>query len=101
MTILQLGNIDGYAGWLTPTDVTDASGNITSLRTILVQVQLVRHDNTPWGNWIPELTIVRQPGPNLLRLSGFGIRDALYFGTAPGNHLLAVGATKGGMASLL
>ena len=30
-----------------------------------------------------------------------GIRNALYFGIAPGDHLLAVGATKGGMASLL
>lgn len=61
----------------------------------------MRDDDTPWGNWIDELAIVKQPSPNVLRLSGFGIGNALYLGTAPGNHGLAVAATKGGMASLL
>ena len=37
---------------------------------------------------------------SLSRLSGAGIRDALYFGTAPGSHVLAVSATKGGSTSL-
>ena len=101
-TDLQLlGNIQGYAGWLLPTGVIDANGLTTSFPTIHVQVQLVRDDNTPWGDWIDELAIVRPPGPNLSRLSGAGIRDVLYFGTAPGNHVLAVSATKGGLTSLL
>jgi hypothetical protein len=39
-------------------------------------------------------------GP-LPRLSGAGIRDVLYFSTAPGSYVLAVSATKGGSASLL
>jgi hypothetical protein len=98
----RLGNIQGYAGWLAPTGVRDASGSITFLPTILVQVQLVRdNNNTPWGDWIHERAIVRQPGPNLARLSGVGIRHAFYIGTAPGNHLLAVSATRGGLTSLL
>jgi len=99
--ILQLGNMQGYAGWLASMGVTDATGTVTVFPTIRVQVQLVRDGNTPWGNWIDELAIVKQPGPNVMRLSGFGIRNALYLGTAPGNHVLAVAATKGGMASLL
>ena len=97
----RLGNIQGHAGWLAPTGVRDASASITFLPTILVQVQLVRDDNTPWGDWIHERAIVRQPSPNLTRLSGGGIRHAFYIGTAPGNHLLAVSTTKGGLTSLL
>jgi hypothetical protein len=81
--------------------VIDANGTITVFPTILVQVQLVRDDNAPWGDWIDERAIVRQPGLDVSRLSGVGIRDILYIGTAPGNHLLAVSATKGGLASLL
>ena len=97
----SLGNIQGYLGWLAPTGVRDASGNTTSLPTILVQVQLVRDDQSPWGDWIDEWAVVRPPGPNVLRLSGVGIRAVLFIGTAPGNHVLAVGATKGGLTSLL
>src|SRR2546421_7435169 len=97
----HLGDIQGYAGWLAPMGIIDASGNITVFPTILVQVQLVRDDNTPWSDWIDERAIVRQPDPNVLRLSGVGIREVLFIGTAPGNHVLAVSATKGGLASLL
>jgi len=96
----RLGNAQGYGGWLLPTHVTDASGNTTLFPTILVEVQLVRNDGTPWSNWIQERAIVRA-GTNMPRLSGVGIRNVLYFGTAPGNQALAVGATKGGMVSLL
>ena len=56
----QLGNIEGYTGWYAPTDITDANGTITSFDTILVQVQLVRDDNTPWGHWIDEDAILRE-----------------------------------------
>jgi hypothetical protein len=99
----QLGNIQGYGGWLGQTNVMDANGGITTFSRILVQVQPVRDDNTPWGDWIDERAMVKQPSPNMPvpRLSGVGIRQVLYFATAPGNHLLAIGATKGGMTSLL
>jgi hypothetical protein len=97
----QLGNIQGYAGWQLAIGITDANGTTTVFQTILVQVRLVRDDNTPWGDWIDELALVRQLGPNVPRLSGVGIRNVLYIATAPGNHLLAVSATKGGLTSLL
>jgi hypothetical protein len=31
--------------------VVDANGSLTVFPTILVQVQLVRDDNTPWGDF--------------------------------------------------
>ena len=61
----------------------------------------MRDDNTPWSDWIEEVAMVQPDGPNLLRLSGCGIREVLYLGTSPGNHSLAVATTKGGLASLL
>jgi len=42
----QLGNIQGYNGWHRSTRTTDANGTVTVYRTILVQVQLLRDDNT-------------------------------------------------------
>ena len=76
----HLGNIQGYAGWLGRVGVVDANGGITIFRRILVQVQLVRDDNTPWGDWIDERAIVKQPSPNvpMPRLSGRGRNLAIY-----------------------
>jgi hypothetical protein len=58
----------------------------------------VREDDSPWSDWINERAVVKPVAPGVPRLSGHRIRDV---GTAPGNHFLAVAATKGGMASLL
>jgi hypothetical protein len=66
-----------------------------------MRTQLARNDGTPWGDWIRERAIVKPLVQDLPRLSGRGIRRVLYMGTAPGNHLLAVSATKGGLTSLL
>jgi hypothetical protein len=74
----RLGNIQGYTGWQAPTTVIDANSGMTFFPTILVQVRLVRDDNTPWGDWIDEAAIVRQPSPGVSRLSGVGIRNLLY-----------------------
>ena len=45
--------------------------------------------------------MVNQLVPGVSRLSGVGIRHRLYVGTAPGNHRLAVAATRAGSTSLL
>jgi len=95
------GNIQGYLGWNALTRIMDANGGSIVVPRIVVQVRLVRDDNTPWGDWIDELAIVKQPILNMPRLSGVWMRHVLFFGTAPGNHLLAVSATKGGLTSLL
>jgi hypothetical protein len=61
----------------------------------------VREDDSPWSDWINERALVKPVAPGVPRLSGNRIRDVMYLGTAPGNHFLAVAATKGGMTSLL
>jgi hypothetical protein len=66
----QLGNLQAYTGWLAPTGVTDASGRRAVFRTLNIQVQLVRNDNTPWGDWIleraPAFTRAKPACPPLL-----------------------------------
>jgi hypothetical protein len=94
-----LGNMQAYFGWLGPTAVRNANGTMDVCPKISLQVQLVRDDDSPWSGWIDEEAIVRSAGPGVTRLSGVGIRDILYFGTAPGNHSLAVSATRGGLTS--
>lgn len=96
-----LGNIQMYTGWRGVIAISNANGTIDLCPEVIVEVQLVRDDNSPWSGWIEETAIVRQAGPGLMRLSGNGIRSSLYFGSAPGNHSLAVSATKGGLSSLL
>ncbi|KAI9768354.1 MAG: hypothetical protein M1840_004962 [Geoglossum simile] len=97
----HLGNFWGYAGWHGPIAIQDATGTVTIYPAVLVQVQLVRDDNSPWSDWIEEFAIVKPVVPGLPRLSGAGIRGSLYLATAPGNSFLAVSVTKGGLTSLL
>jgi hypothetical protein len=96
-----LGDTQGYTGWRGVIQILCANGTISLYPKIKVEVQLVRDDNTPWSDWFREVAIVQPDGPGLSRLSGYGIRNALYLGTSPGNHSLAVATTKGGLASLL
>src|SRR6266536_2294030 len=97
----HLGNIQGYGGWLGDIAIACANGVINIYPRIRVEVQMVRDDNTSWSEWIEEDAIIQPDGPGLSRLSDYGIRNVLYLGTSPGNHSLAVAATKGGLASLL
>ena len=97
----HLGNIQGYTGWQGTIGILCANGIINNYPKIEVEVQLVRDNNTPWSDWFQEVAIVQPDSPGLSRLSGYGIRNALYLGTSPGNHSLAVAITKGGLTSLL
>ncbi|KAI9763427.1 MAG: hypothetical protein M1840_000508 [Geoglossum simile] len=90
-----LGNSDGYAGWVGPVAISDASGAVGFFPKIRVEVQMVDDNNLPWSDWILEDAIVRPVTVGVPRLSGYGIREALYFGTGPGNHVPAASATKG------
>jgi len=96
-----LGNLQGYTGWPGQVAIQNANGTMNVYPTILVQVRLVRDDDSPWSDWIDEYAIIKPVVPGLPRLSGAGIRDSLYFATAPGNHVLAVSTTKGELTSLL
>jgi len=93
----RLGNRLGYLGWAGNVMVACANGTTNYRRSILLEVQMVRDDGTPWSDWIEEKAIVQPDGLGLPSLSGYGIRDALYLGTSPRNHVLAVSATKGGL----
>jgi len=97
---MYLGNFNSYTGWRGTVDVLDANGVVTNFQRISVQVLLVGHGDIPWRtNWIDEVAIVRSD--HVERLSGAGIRQHLYFGTAPGNNNLAIATTNGGLSSLL
>jgi hypothetical protein len=99
--ISLLGNLQWYTGWRGDVTVRNASGTINRYRRLRVQIQLVRDDDSPWSNWINDYAAIKPASQGVPRLSGCGIRRVLYLGTTPGNHLLAVAATKGGMTSLL
>ncbi len=94
-----LKNTPKYTGWRGHIKILCANSTTNVYRKIKVEVQLVRDDNTSY--WFEEVAIVQPDGPGLSRLSGYGIRNALYLGTSPGNHSLAVATTKVGLASLL
>jgi len=98
--MLHLGNLQGYAGFVGNVAIRFANGAINIYPKILVEIQLVRNDDSPWSDWIVEDAMVQPLRPGVSRLSGIGIRGALYIGTAPGNHFLAVAATKRGLNSL-
>jgi hypothetical protein len=99
--ILQLGILEGYTGWRGEVTVRNASGTVNRYRRIRVQFQLLRDDDSPWSNWINDYAVIKPDSQGVPRLSGCGIRRVMYLGTPPGNHLLAIATTKGGMASLL
>lgn len=100
--LFQLGGIPaGYRGLGGEIDILDASGVITKCWKLKVEIQLVTDDNIPWSGWVEEQVIIRPPNPGVLRLSGVGMRRALFFGTAPGNHFLAVSTSRNGLTTLL
>ena len=96
-----LGDRQWYTGQLGHVAGRNANGMMSVYPRIHVQVQLRRDDGSPRSDWIDEWAVVKPSMPNVPRLSGVGIREDLYLGTAPGNTVLAVAATKGGMSSLL
>ena len=50
-----------------------------SMLMVMAPLMSTRDDNTPWGDWIDELAIVKQPGPNVPRLSGDWNQTRLVF----------------------
>jgi hypothetical protein len=83
----HVGSFQEYTGQLGQVTLGNADGMISSYPRVHVQVQLIRDDGSPWSNWIDEWAIVKPSVPGAPRLSGIGIREVLYLGTAPGNHL--------------
>lgn len=97
----HLGNTQEYDGCIGECIVTDANDIATVLSQLFVSVWLVDNHDESWDDWILKRAIVRTPTPFVERLSGRGFRDVFCIGTGPGNHVLAVSASKGGLTSLL
>lgn len=97
----HLGNAEAYNGWVAASPIIDANGHSTTLPTLLVEVHLAGNDGNPWGRWVTERAIVREPNPSIKRLSGAGIRRTYFIGTGPSNDIVGVSTTSAGLSSLL
>ncbi|PSS06763.1 hypothetical protein M430DRAFT_37818 [Amorphotheca resinae ATCC 22711] len=65
-----LGNFQGYSGWLGNIGIRFANGGMGMYPAILVEVQLVRDDNSPWSDWIEEPAIVQPLLPSVYLSTG-------------------------------
>ena len=63
----------------------------------MIEVKLLHVDGSEFDHWIFENAIVRRSGEMSSVLSGSGIRQELYFATAPGNSELYVAETRNGL----
>lgn len=64
---------------------------------VRLEMQIVKEDGTPMTEWYKERCVVGSDP----RLSGLGMRQHLYFATAPGNHALYVAQKKNGIVEQL
>lgn len=89
--LTHLGIHQPYNGWLGYNETFTADGNAQHLSTVMVEIRMVRPgSHQPWGEWIPEVAVIRNAVPGMERLSGAGMRDRLYFGTPPATITLPV-----------
>lgn len=68
---------------------------------IVVEVQIVNLQGETITPWFVEVAIIVPDEQGLVRLSGQGMRNHLYFATAPGNGMLYVAKKKNGVVSQL
>jgi hypothetical protein len=93
-------------GWqpeLYPPDLVEIkSPDGTTLREYIYIVAQVCDDNgSPVTGWFMEEAVLRDFTGFETRLSGAGVRDLLYFGTAPGSSCLYMARTKFQLARIL
>lgn len=88
-----LGNLGAFAL---------ATANGLSFRgRILIEVQIVKADGTPITPWYQEIAVITPQPVIQYRLSGSGMRNHLYFATAPGNTILVVAEKTNGITNQL
>ena len=88
--------------WGKGEDMTVRTANgLVSRPTVLIEVRLLKCNGEVFSNWIREWGSITPDGDPYSRLSGRGIREQLFFATAPGNHWLYVSETKSGLMSQL
>lgn len=89
-----------YPGFGANVPITTASGTVRR-QQITVEVQLLDSQGNAVSDWILEEGIVTPAAVGATRLSGDGIRQSLYFATAPGNRHLYVAEKKNGIIEQL
>ncbi|WEW56265.1 hypothetical protein PRK78_001707 [Emydomyces testavorans] len=89
-----------YRGFGVNIPVATAVG-IVLRQQISVEIQMLDSKGDPVSDWILERAIVTPAATGAARLSGDGIRQRLYFATAPGNQHLYVAEKKNGIVEQL
>ncbi|KAI9680476.1 MAG: hypothetical protein M1817_003916 [Caeruleum heppii] len=87
-----------YEG-LGPLVQVDTANGVFQAQIIDMEVMVLNQDGEQVSGWIEEEGLIMPPAN--LRLSGLGIRQGLYFATAPGNDFLYVSETKNGLVQQL
>lgn len=98
--LLALGHIPYYAGNLGLTDLLTANGTVQR-PIVMVEMQLLDVDGNPVSDWFVEHAVRAPLFAGTERLSGQGMRNFLYFGTAPGNGSLYIAEKKHGLVRQL
>ncbi|OAT00265.1 uncharacterized protein BDCG_16552 [Blastomyces dermatitidis ER-3] len=76
-----------YEGFGTYVSVSTPNGIIIR-QQVIVDIQLLDSQGNPVSDWIREEGVITPAALGVGRLSGDGIRQSLYFATAPGNQHL-------------
>ncbi|KAL2359239.1 hypothetical protein RJZ56_007915 [Blastomyces dermatitidis] len=89
-----------YEGFGTYVSVSTPNGIIIR-QQVIVDIQLLDSQGNPVSDWIREEGVITPAALGVGRLSGDGIRQSLYFATAPGNQHLYVAEKKNGIVKVL
>ncbi|OJD27198.1 hypothetical protein ACJ73_01403 [Blastomyces percursus] len=89
-----------YIGYGADVPITTAGGTVTR-RQISVEIQLLDSQGNAVSDWILEEGIITPSASGATRLSGDGIRQSLFFATAPGNRHLYVAEKRNGIIEQL
>ncbi|OJD27481.1 hypothetical protein ACJ73_01120 [Blastomyces percursus] len=98
--LLALAIPSTYMGFGANVPITTAAGIIWR-QQITVEIQLLDSQGNAVSDWILEQGIVTPAATGAGRLSGDGIRQSLYFATAPGNQHLYVAGKRNGIIEQL
>ncbi|EFE36018.1 uncharacterized protein ARB_04955 [Trichophyton benhamiae CBS 112371] len=98
--LIALGIAPTYLGFGPQTQAMTANG-IVLRQVVYVEIQLLDSQRNPISDWILEESVVVPSAEGNTRLSGRGMRDCLYFATAPGNQQLYVAEKKNGIVQQL
>lgn len=94
--LLALGHTPYYAGNLKLTDLLTANGTVQRL-IVMAEMQLLDVLGNPVSDWFVEHAVQAPLFAGTERLSNQGMRNFLYFGTAPENGSLYVAKKKHGL----